>query len=92
MLRYIIEGDDSMINLIQYEYDYISSVLTPKIFDHMVANNIVDQIDKSFIRLCTSLESNGISNPKLLPYYEFNAKIDYFEEVRRNKSGKNQNT
>ncbi len=74
------------MDLIQAEYDYISAMMQPKIYDYDIRDNIIDQVDKSFIKLCTSLEANGIPNPKQLSYYEFNLKIDYFEDIKRNSN------
>lgn len=76
--------------MIQAEFDYITAILKPKIFDHLVPGNIIDQIDKSFLKLCTSLEANGVLSPKKISYYEFNAKIDYFEEVNTRNVNNNQ--
>ena len=41
------------------------------------------QMDLSFAKLCTSLEEAGIANPRLLSVFDFNVKINYFEEKNK---------
>lgn len=45
--------------------------------------NLFLQMDLSFSRLCTSMEEAGVQNPNKLTVFDFNVRLDYFEEKNK---------
>lgn len=52
----------------------------PSNYNGQDPENILNRQDKSFERVCISMEDNGVSNPKNLTEYEFYSRISYLEE------------
>ena len=62
---------------------YLISLNEPKDFGSRSTNNAVRYVELSFEKLCTSMEEAGINNPKGLTVFEFYAKLDYFEDKKK---------
>ena len=82
MLDWNVNQDDELLQLIKQQHEDICEIMEPQVCDHDIHGNEMDRIDRSFHKLCTWLEAAGVSNPKKLSYYEFQVKIDYFEELK----------
>jgi len=46
-------------------------------------SSMLYDMDLSFGKLCAGMEESGISNPKKLSVFDFNAKLDYLEEKNK---------
>lgn len=73
-----IEKQNKVIKSIEEYYLMISPV---KSFDD--DNDDLVKIDLGFEILCASLEEAGVTNPKSLSTYEFEAKINYFNSKKK---------
>jgi len=83
-----IEGEETskQTTIISSIDSYLTSLNTPNNFSISSDENVMLQMDLSFAKLCTSLEEAGIASPRLLSVFDFNVKINYFEEKNK-KSG-----
>lgn len=66
--------------------DYLISLNPVKDFSN-TPDNAVNQLEKSFEFLCTSLEEVGVKDPKILTTFEFNSKIEFFEKKNKKSRG-----
>jgi hypothetical protein len=83
------EGNNEEAEKLQKTIDniqnYINSINPPRDFSN-TSNNVIKNIDKSFEKVCTSLEELGINNPKGLTLFEFKSKIEYFKNKNKPKN------
>jgi hypothetical protein len=81
-LDYILEGKESLLQLIEDADDYLISQMAPKDYDENNTMSAINQMDKAFENLCSSLEEMGVSRPKELTVFEFESKIEYFKRKK----------
>jgi hypothetical protein len=59
----------------------------PKCFNPYEPNNVLMSSEESFESICTTLQENGIVDPKRLSEYEFYAKLKYYEKKYKKNGG-----
>ena len=74
------EDRNKLEKVIRSIEDYILSRNPPRNFIDNSSDNSLIQMDLSFGKLCASLEEAGIKEPKNLTVFDFNTKLDYFQE------------
>jgi hypothetical protein len=62
--------------------NYLIDINKPVDFRSSNPGNILNQMDKAFENVCSSLEEAGVSSPHKLSTYKFYSKIEYFENKK----------
>lgn len=81
----MLSQDNKELELIRDADDYLLSTIAPKEYDERKPESVVNQMDKSFEKICSTLEEVGVSNPKNLSIFEFESRIEYFREKNKAK-------
>jgi len=78
------KGDEEKAKAYLKEVDVIDKYFLilskPNDFNTANSDNIINTIDKSFEQLCASLEESGVQSPKKMTTFEFNQRVDYYQE------------
>jgi len=62
---------------------YLTAINPPRDFNQSNHESILNEIDLSFERLCSSLEEAGVQQPKKMSVFEFNQRVDYYKEKHK---------
>lgn len=71
------EPDEREVERLQHDYNWFLINEGAKNFDDNDVENIIVQIEKNFIALCSVMEENGSVNPHKYTVIQFYGKLSY---------------